>query len=460
MDSAQALGEPRTSRRPMSVFAVTRALKEVIEGAFDTMSVEGEVFSARKASSGHLYFTLKDSRAQLPCVMWRSSVAMLSEPLVDGMKVIATGAINLYEPHGRYQMVVRRVEPSGLGRLLVKLEALRKALMSEGLFAPERKKSLPFLPRKVGVVTAATGAAIRDIVETIHNRYPMHIVLHPTAVQGPAAVEGIVRGIRALDRMKDVDVIIVGRGGGSLQDLWAFNEEAVVRAVAECETPVVSAVGHEVDTLLSDYAADYRAATPTAAGEAVVPSIRDLKHTIGIHQDRLRQGLGLCVSRQRLRLEAIRRRLGDPKRMVAERQQAVDELSLRLEMCIQDALARARERRGVMGARLHNLHPAARVAVGRQRWDALRGRLERSIQARLVAAKRDLQTSRGALEHLSPVGSLERGYAIVRAGNGAVVTDSTDAKSGDSLQIILHRGAIDATVVGTKAKNEFEPESS
>ena len=143
--------------------------------------------------------------------------------------------------------------------------------MSEGLFAPERKKSLPFLPRKVGVVTAATGAAIRDIVETIHSRYPMHIVLHPTAVQGPAAVEGIVRGIRALDRMEDVDVIIVGRGGGSLQDLWAFNEEAVVRAIADCGTPVVSAVGHEVDTLLSDYAADYRAATPTAAGEAVVP---------------------------------------------------------------------------------------------------------------------------------------------------------------------------------------------
>jgi exodeoxyribonuclease VII large subunit len=446
-------------RRPLSVFAVTRALKGVIEQAFDTISVEGEVFSARNASSGHLYFTLKDSRAQLPCVMWRSSAAMLSEPLRDGMKVVATGEINLYEPHGRYQMVVRRVEPSGLGQLLVKLEELRKLLLSEGLFAPERKKPLPFLPRRVGVVTAATGAAVQDIVETIHNRYPMPILLVPTAVQGSAAVAGIVRGIQMLDRTDDVDVIIVGRGGGSLQDLWAFNDEAVVRAIAACETPIVSAVGHEVDTLLSDYAADHRSATPTAAGEAVVPSMRDLQTTLRVHRERLRQGLGLCVSRNRLRLESLLRKIGDPRRLVAERQQALDELSMRLEMRLQDSLARSRERSGVLSARLRNLHPASRVGVARQRWSTLSGRLERAMGSHLSETRRDLQGAREALNHLSPVGSLERGYAIVRHGNGGVVTDSSRTSTGDSIEILLHRGAIDATVVGTKTKNHFEPEN-
>ena len=459
MNSGQTLGDGPPNRRPLSVFALTSALKDVVEGAFGTVVVEGEFLSARKASSGHLYFTLQDSRAKLPCVMWRSSVAMLREPLSDGMKVIATGEINLYAPHGRYQMVVRRVEPSGLGRLLVNLEALRQRLALEGLFEPERKKALPFLPRKVGVVTAATGAAIRDIVETIHNRYPMHIVLYPTAVQGPDAVEGIVRGIRVLERMDTVDVIIVGRGGGSLQDLWAFNDETVVRAIADCETPVVSAVGHEVDTLLSDFVADVRAATPTAAGEAVVPDMADMRHTLGVYRERLRQGLKMTVGRDRLRLEATLRRLGDPRRTVAEAQQELDELAHRLEVCVNHAVARSRERRGVLAARLRNLHPAARLMIGRQRIRALNDRLERATTNALLKHRRDLESARTAIRHLSPLANLERGYAIVRDEEGAVITDSQGVQTGQLMQILLHRGAIDATVVGRSTETDFDSET-
>jgi exodeoxyribonuclease VII large subunit len=419
------------------VTAVTRALKEVVEGAFGMLSVDGEVFSARKASSGHLYFTLKDAHAQLPCVMWRSAVQMLATPIEDGMKLVAAGKISVYEPHGRYQMVVRSVRQSGLGELLVQLEKLRLRLAAEGLFDAERKKPLPLLPRKVGVVTAATGAAIRDIIATIHQRYPMGIVLYPARVQGPGAAAQIARGIAALDAADDVEVIIVGRGGGSLQDLWAFNEEVVVRAIAACQTPVVSAVGHEVDTLLSDYVADVRAATPTAAGEMVVPRRVDLEHTLRGH------------------LEDLEAALLD---IIGSRQQRLDDLVFRMQVEAEKVLARGRERQGILAARLRNLHPKAQVQQGRHNWQALSRRLMVGGRGAVGEARMSLRRATEALSHLSPLASLERGYAIVRGECRSVINSAGQVNQGDSLEILLHRGAIDARVVGTEAKNEFEPE--
>jgi exodeoxyribonuclease VII large subunit len=362
-------------------------------------------------------------------------------------------------PHGRYQMVARTLRESGLGELLARLEALRQRLAAEGLFEEARKRPLPFLPRRVGVVTAVTGAAIRDIIETIQNRYPTQILIYPTAVQGPGSAERIARGIARLDAVPDVDVIIVGRGGGSLQDLWAFNEEVVVRAIARCETPVISAVGHEVDTLLSDAAADVRAATPTAAGELAVPNMADLRYTLQGHTDRMQRATRFRVSEGRVALAGTLRRMGDPRRLVGERQQLVDELLFRGQMGMQKRLAKAREGRAILQARLKNLHPRNRIQASRGELTHLEMRLETAARRLMASLRTSLHGHEAALEHLSPIASLERGYAIVRSTKGGVLTDAGKVQQGDELQILLHRGAIGARVVDTDSKNDFEPES-
>ncbi|PIE19994.1 MAG: exodeoxyribonuclease VII large subunit [Proteobacteria bacterium] len=270
----------------LTVSQLTFRLKDTLEPRFSNLRVQGEVLSARAVSSGHLYFTLKDERAQLPCVVWRSTLQRLPLRVRDGMQVVATGDVQIYPPHGRYQLVIRRLAELGLGDLLARREALRRRLHAEGLFDPARKRPLPLLPRRIGVVTAATGAAIRDILATILRRYPAQVVLYPCRVQGPGAAASIARGVQVLAAHPGVDVLIIGRGGGSLEDLWAFEEEPVVRAVAACPIPVVSAVGHEIDRPLSDDAADVRAATPTAAGALVVPALADLRYTLAHHEAR------------------------------------------------------------------------------------------------------------------------------------------------------------------------------
>ena len=361
------------SGAPLTVSALTAALGRTIEGRFGHVVVEGEILSCRRASSGHVYFTLKDPGAQLPAVMWRDAAARLPIQLRDGMKVVVIGKIQVYAPHGKYQLIARTVRESGLGELLLRLHALRKRLTDEGLFDEARKRPLPVIPRAVGVVTAITGAAIRDIVETIQSRYPTRIVIASCHVQGPRAVPSIVRALAQLDRHPDVEVIICGRGGGSMEDLWAFNEEAVVRAIAACETPVVSAVGHESDVLLSDAVADRRAATPTAAAEMVVPRWHDIEAWLGGTLGRLARAMRARLVRAEGRYERQARALPDPRRWVGDRQQQLDELSGRLTHAMSNVLfARTRTQLAVVG-RLRSLHPNLRLARAQQRLDEVSG---------------------------------------------------------------------------------------
>ncbi|MEZ4265383.1 MAG: exodeoxyribonuclease VII large subunit [Myxococcota bacterium] len=444
----------------VSVRELTFALKRMIEGEFGAVAVEGEASNVKRASSGHVYFTLKDADAQISCVMWRSTAQRASVQLQDGMQVVAFGDVQVYAPQGKYQLIVSRLRESGLGTLLVRLEELKRRLHDEGLFDLAKKRALPFLPRRIGVVTAPTGAAIRDILTTLHRRYPAQVLLYPCKVQGPGSAEAIARGIEVLGALSDIDVLIVGRGGGSIEDLWAFNEEIVVRAVAACPKPVVSAVGHEVDTLLSDWAADARAATPTAAAELVVPDLEGLRTAISDLEDRLERAARRAIERARAELSARRARLADPRRVVAERQQRLDELAGRLEAALRRRTSRARERHAKLGGRLHNLHPRLRLRAARADHTALIRRLRAALRQRLIAERRRVAELDHSLRLLSPTHSLERGYAIVRDASGGVLRASQDAAVGQPLSILLHRGALDAVVERVVPRHAWEAEPS
>lgn len=443
---------------PLTVSSVTAALKRTIEARFANVSVEGEILSCKRASSGHVYFTLKDSGAQLPTVLWRDRANRLRMDLRDGMKVVVTGSIQVYPPHGKYQLVARDVRQSGLGELLLKLHALKQALEQEGLFDPARKKKIPIIPRAVGVATAITGAAVRDIVRTIHDQFPARIIIAPCQVQGRAAAPTIVRALQQLDAHPEVDVIICGRGGGSLEDLWAFNEETVARAIAACITPVISAVGHESDTLLTDAVADRRAATPTAAAELVVPNLRDLKHWL---QDRL---LGIAKRTQtnvllaRRHFEQTRNRLPDPSRWIQERHQHLDEARAQMQMALRSQLTRSVKRHVALAGRLRNLHPRNRLAAARQRLAYAEERLKRAISLRQRQERTQLERTRRALALLGPASNLERGYAIVRNEDGSLVRDVDAVEAGRTVQVLLRRGALDAQVVRTHERHLFEVE--
>ena len=443
----------------LSVSALTYALKDHLESRFANVRVHGEVLDAKPVSSGHLYFVLKDRDAQLPVVLWRSTLARLPVRVTNGMQVLVTGDVQVYPPHGRYQLVARSVVDLGAGLLLARLEELKRRLAAEGLFDPARKRPLPFLPRRVGVVTADTGAAVRDILTTLQRRYPTDVVVAPCRVQGAGAAQDIARALAAVARVPGVDVIIVGRGGGSLEDLWAFNEEPLLRAIAGCPVPVISAVGHEIDQPLSDLAADHRAATPTAAAERAVPQIAELRATLDAQRARLARELLRRRERAHGRLATARARLGDPRRLVAERQQRHDELQLRLEHAIARALARSRQRLTRAEAHLRHLHPRDTVSAARARAIALRDRLERATLTALRARRAELAQARRALTVLSPIASLERGYAIVRRLDDAlVVRDARQVPLGAPIEVLLHAGSLEATVAARHERNAFEPE--
>mgnify|MGYP002884131768 CR=1 FL=1 len=364
------------SRVP-SVSALTHRLKGVVEGAFSNVQVEGELSNVKVSARGHVWFTLRDAGAELSAVMWGSTARRISTELRDGKKMIASGDIEIYAPHGRYRLIVRAIRDAGLGDRLVELQALRNRLAGEGLFDPSRKRPLPLLPRRVGVVTSETGDALRDILTTLERRFPSRVLLAPCRVQGDQAASEISQSIALLDAHPEVDVIIVGRGGGSIEDLWAFNEERVARAISQAETPIVSAVGHEPDHLLSDDVADARAATPTAAAELVVPSRNDLLS-------------GLDTWTQSM-ARVLERRIEDERDRVAG---GVREM----EVAVQRRVRAERGRTAELNARLRNLHP-------RQRLASERGALAR-LESRLVMAQRA-----GALARRNRLARVQSGRA-------------------------------------------------
>ncbi len=387
----------------LTVSQVNRTAKALLEQELSDLWVEGEVSSATYHGSGHLYFKLKDEACALDAVMWRSGVRRLRFRLERGRRVQVHGSLTIYDRSGRYQIVVDAIREAGLGDLLRQLEELKARLRAEGLF--ERERPLPLLPRRVGLVTSPTGAALSDVVCTIHRRAPgVPVVLSPARVQGPGAAEDVVRALTHLLAHTPCDVVVVGRGGGSLEDLMPFNDEGLVRAVAACPVPVVSAVGHEVDFTLCDLAADRRAKTPTEAGEFVAPDVAALRGEV---RATLRRGAS-----------AARRTLRDHALGLAEAER-----------------------------RLHACHPRVRLERGRAELEALKARLAGQPRARLERERAALAGLSGRLDALSPLRVLDRGYALVRdEATGTLVRDAAEVAPGDELAVRLARGRLAATV--------------
>lgn len=434
------MSETKSNIPEMSVSALSGAMQRTLEESFGRVRVRGEIAGMKLAASGHLYADLKDENANLNIICWRSTVARLKITPVDGMDVVCTGKITTYPKSSRYQLIVDSIELAGEGALLKMLEDRRKKLAAEGLFDPGRKKPIPFLPDIIGVVTSPTGAVIRDILHRLEDRFPRHVLVWPVAVQGAGAAEQIAAAIRGFDAMKDnrPDVLIIARGGGSLEDLMAFNEEIVVRAVAECSIPVISAVGHETDTTLIDHVADLRAPTPTAAAEMVVPVRRDLMATVMDDARRLYSTAHRTLTLLRQRVDTLHARLGNPQRVLEIKTQGLDHTAHRLQSGFEKFLTRRAGRVTELSAMLR--HPRQIVAEGQRtvtQWD----RRLTDLKPRLLQTKTQrLSQAASLLDALSFHKVLDRGFAVVRDGGGKPVTSAKTLKSGDAVEITFRDG--------------------
>jgi exodeoxyribonuclease VII large subunit len=438
-------------RRAFTVSELTDRIQGVLETEFVDVWVEGEVSNLKfMPSSGHYYFSLKDDRAQIKAVVWRTDARLLKFKPKDGMKVLARGQIRVYAPRGDYQISVQVLEPLGKGSLQQAFEELKERLGKEGLFAPERKRPLPLLPRRIGIVTSPTGAVVRDILRVLRVRYAnLDVVIYPCRVQGPEASGEIMAGIRALNRMGGLDVLIVARGGGSLEDLWPFNEEQVARALASSRIPTIAAVGHETDYTIADFVADLRAPTPSAAAERVVQAKVDLASRVASLERRVHAGMHLRLTRVRARVLAVtsHRVFAAERGRVRSYAQRVDDLLRRSETAAHHRLDRARVSLSRLRERLEAFRLDRQLQARRERLHVLEARLRRRFASDVQARRASLKGVLGRLESLSPLGVLARGYALVWDASGErLLRRAQDAAPGDELRIRLHDGALRAAV--------------
>jgi len=440
-----------TQETVLSVAELDRRLKRAVEVASGDFWIEGEVSSLKRAPSGHLYFTLKDESedAVIDCVLYKFDALRAQRFLSDGARIQLWGRVTVWAPRGRLQLIGSRVRPAGRGALLVALEELKKKLQAEGLFDAERKRPLPEHPRIVGVVTSKTGAAFADIRTVAFRRGNVRLVLSPALVQGDGAVRSLLAAIQRIERYPGLDLLIIGRGGGSGEDLMAFNDERVVRRLAAVRVPVVSAVGHETDISLSDLVADRRAATPSQAAELCVPDSR-------VQHERLRRcHLSLLrtfrnqLALERSQVQRLRTRLADPRFVLALRDREVSELESRLRGRLQRVLSEQRRTLSALQSRLLARHPRAVIALGRARLDPMPARLSAALRVGLSAQRSELARSAARLDALSPLSVLGRGYAIVLDQNGRALLDASATKPGATLEIRLARGRLSAKVQDT-----------
>jgi exodeoxyribonuclease VII large subunit len=423
-------------------------LRRAVEDASVKLWVEGEVSSLKRAPSGHVYFSLKDELedAIVECVMYRFNAQRARRHLNEGARLQLTGQATVWAPRGRLQFVVNEVRPAGRGALLEALEQLKERLAAEGLFAQERKRPLPAEPRVIGVVTSKSGAAFHDIVTVAFRRGDLKIVLAPALVQGEGAPESIIRALDLIERYPGLDVVVVGRGGGSGEDLMAFNDERVVRRVACMRVPVVSAVGHEVDFSLTDLVADVRAATPSQAAELIVPETRARAAVLARAQSALQRAARARLLRWRGEIERARARLSDPRFTIAERQQELDELHTRLRQHAARSMVQRRAQAEHCTRRLYGRHPRAVLANARAELGPLHVQLENAMRRRLTRDRAALSDAATRLDGLSPLTILGRGYAIATRSDGRALRSAEEVAVGDELAIRLGRGRIASRV--------------
>lgn len=432
----------------LSVADLDRRLKRAVEASSADLWVEGEVSGAKAAASGHVYFTLKDERedAMIDCVMYRSSAIRARQLIVDGARLQLRGRATVWAPRGRLQFMAEQARPAGRGALLEALEKLKAKLLAEGLFSLERKRPLPREAKLIGVVTSASGAVIHDIAKVAFRRGGARILLSPSLVQGQLAVRSLIDALDRLEQVADLDVIIVGRGGGAADDLMVFNDEAVVRRVADCRVPVVSAVGHETDTTLTDLVADARAATPSQAAEMLVPDAEARASELLQVSTRLRRAMRARLSEDRGVLLQLEGRFGHLRLVVAERQQEVDETTSRLREAGYRLSIRRRADLERLHRRLAGRHPSAVLAVSRAGLDPLVVRLERAMEARLDSRVGELSQAAARLHALSPLAVLSRGYAIATSEDGRALRSASEVRPGDRVSVRLHEGGFRAEV--------------
>lgn len=495
------MNDPTHNQPDLSVSALASALKTTIETAFGLVRVRGEISQPKVVGSGHCYLRLKDDKAVLEAIVWRGSLARLSVRPEEGLEVIATGRLTTYGARSQYQLIIEQMEIAGEGALLKLLEDRKRKLAAEGLFAAEAKRAIPALPEVVGVVTSPTGAVIRDILHRLRDRFPRHVLVWPVRVQGEGAADEIAAAIKGFDAIQPggpiprPDVLIVARGGGSLEDLWAFNEEVVVRAAAACRIPLISAVGHETDTTLIDFVSDLRAPTPTGAAEKAVPVRLDLMARVAELGARMPRALAAATETRGRHLEALARGLPQPERLLADATQRLDDRAERLDVCAKARFDRAAERLDALGQRLRTPRevadraamrletaslglganaerrleraatalaaaaqrlrpPQSLVDQGGHRVATLTDSLARGFTRRIEIAEHRLESRAALLDSLSYRRVLDRGFVLVRNAEGKALTRATQVVPGAALALAFADANVAATATGTAPEPE------
>ncbi len=438
-----------SDRRVFRVSDLNAAVQALFEAELRGIWVAGEISGCRLAASGHYYFSLKDQQSQIKCALFKGAARFARFKPQDGLAVLARGNLEVYEARGEYQLIVDLLQPQGAGALQLAFEELKKKLAAEGLFETARKRPLPKLPRRIGVVTSPTGAVIRDILQVLERRFQgLHIRLFPAQVQGEGSIEQICQGLRYFGESGWAEVVLLARGGGSLEDLWSFNEEAVARAIAACRIPVISAIGHETDFTIADFVADLRAPTPSAAAELVICTRQSLIEQIAACRAKATQAIRyrMLIGSRSLHQRGADRALTLVHRTLSKRAQRTDELESELRR-VQQRFLLARSRRfAELTRRLEATDLRLRFARSRLREELLREQLAKTLRSRLWNARRRYESSGAHLTQLSPLAVLARGYAIVENTHKHIVRSSAEVAAGEQLAIRLHRGEIDATV--------------
>jgi exodeoxyribonuclease VII large subunit len=430
-----------------TVSEITADVKACLESEFSGVSVVGEISNLAAAASGHLYFALKDKGAQVRCVCFRSRARFLKFRAEDGLQVVASGSLSVYEPRGDYQLIVDLMEPKGFGSLQLAFEQLKARLHAEGLFDTQRKKPLPLLPRCIGIVTSPAGAAIQDILRILRRRHEnVQVLIYPARVQGQGAATEIAAGIRALNRLSEIDVMIVGRGGGSLEDLWAFNEEVVARAIFESRIPVISAVGHEIDFTIADFVADLRAPTPSAAAELVVSQKKAMLEQVAVLENRLQQSFQFRLSqlRNQVLILSTDRVFGSVDGRLGYYRQRLDELAFRLENRLRSHLVELKGHERLLAADLGRFDLRQTIRFRRETLGSQFARLQAGTRLFLQSTRGKVQALDNSLQALSPLAVLDRGYAICRDAHGSIIKDAAALRVGDPFSVSLAKGTIDA----------------
>jgi len=441
--------EEPPGKRVFSVSQLNRLARQLLEQDLPPMWVEGEISNLARPASGHLYFSLKDDKSQVRCALFKGRGRNTNVAVANGQQVLVRGRVSIYEPRGDYQLIVEHLEPAGEGLLRRRLEELKRKLAAEGLFDESLKRDLPHLPRQIGVITSPSGAAIRDVLHILRRRFPaIPVVVYPVQVQGERAKFDIAQALETAAARAECDVLILARGGGSLEDLWAFNEEMVARAIAACPVPLISGVGHEVDVTIADLVADVRAPTPSGAAELAVPDGRDWLRRVQGLNNRLSLAARRILEGTRAVLGTVTARLGrcHPGYMLRQSAQRLDELRARLATALRTRISFDRLRIRSAADRLRGASPAGRVQLTSERVDGIRRRLASALRTQLNAPATRVAVLSGRLHTVSPLKTLERGYAIVLNAKGDVVRHTAEVQSGDAISARVSDGVIKAVV--------------